>query len=162
MCYVICPSKNYCSLSHQLFPVCVIRSVWVRVWARRRKSWPTQVWIWLLSWRVWRGREGFGLMEGLGGKRRRTFRSGGGGRDPRRKGKCGSTQSKPCHMFQSAGISPLVQTRMLCKRLLIRESACWKTECQLGLKHLTALSAAMLSHGVTAWKADMQEPCWRC
>lgn len=89
-------------------------------------------------------------------------RGGEGGRDLGRKGKCGSTQSKPCHMFQSAGISPLVQTRMLCKRLLIRESACRKTECQLGLRHLAGLSAAMLSHGVTAWKADMSEYCWRC
>lgn len=36
-----------------------------------------------------------------------------------RKGKCGSVQSKPCHMFQSAGICPPVQTRMLRKKLLI-------------------------------------------
>lgn len=40
----------------------------------------------------------------------------------RRKGKCGSTQSKPDHMFQSAGISPLALTGELCKRLLICES----------------------------------------
>lgn len=123
--------------------VCVIRSVWVHVWARRRKAWPTQVWIWLptwlLSWRVWRGREGPGLMEGHGWEEE-TGRQGGRvgrgkegrGGDLWRKGKCGSTQSKPCHMFQSAGIWPPVQTRMLCKRLLIRESACRKTECQSG------------------------------
>lgn len=92
--------------------------------------------------------------EGRGGTERE--------RDLWRKGKCGSTQSKPCHMFQSAGISPLVQTRMLCKRLLIRESACRKTERQLGLRHLAGLSAAMLSHGVTARKADMLERCCRC
>lgn len=61
-----------------------------------------------------------------------------------REGKCGSTQSKPFHMFQSAGISPPVQTRMLCKRLLICESACRKAECQSGLRQLFGLSAAML------------------
>lgn len=74
-------------------------------------------------------------------------------------GKCGSTQSKPCHMFQSAGISPLVQTRMLCKRLLIHKSACQKTESQLELGPLAGLSVAVLSHDVTVWKADLLEYC---
>lgn len=64
-----------------------------------------------------------------------------GGKDLGWKGKCGSTQSKPCHMFQSAGISPPVQTRMLHKRLLIRESARRKMEFQLRLKQLSARSA---------------------
>lgn len=72
-----------------------------------------------------------GLERGLGWRRDMVGR-GDGGRDLERKGKCGSTQSKPCHMFQSAGICPPVQTRKLCNRLLIRESARWKTECQLG------------------------------
>lgn len=93
---------------------------------------------------------GFGLMEGHVGKRRRMAGGREGGGELGRKGKCGSTQSKPCHMFQSAGIWPPVQTRMLCKRLLIRESACRKTEFQSGLRWLSGLSAAILSHGVTA------------
>lgn len=92
-------------------------------------------------------------MEGCGGKRRRTV----GVRELGRKGKCGSTQSKPCHMFQSAGISPPVQTRMLHKRLLIRESARRKMEFQLGLKQLSGRSAEIPSRGITAWKADMSE-----
>lgn len=78
-----------------------------------------------------------------------------------RKGKCGSTQSKPCHMFQSAGIWPPVQTRMLCKRLLIRRSVCRKTECQSELRWFSGLSAALLSHGVTACNADMSDYCLR-
>lgn len=109
-----------------------------------------------------------GVERGLGAKRGTWWegdtdsRRGEKGRDLRRKGKCGSTQSKPCHMFQSAGISPPVQTRMLCKRLLIRASACRKAECQLGLRHLAGLSATMLSHGITAWKVDALGYCWRC
>lgn len=79
-----------------------------------------------------------GVERGLGSWRDMVGRGDGGreggegSRDLGRKGKCGSTQSKPCHMFQSAGIWPPVQTRMLCKRLLIRESARRKTECQSG------------------------------
>lgn len=76
-----------------------------------------------------------------GGTQRRP--AGGEGRHLGRKGKCRSTQSKPYHMLQSAGISPLAPTGKLCKRLLIWESACRKTERWLELRHLAGLSLAM-------------------
>lgn len=67
-----------------------------------------------------------------GGTRRRP--AGGEGRHLGRKGKCRSTLSKPYHMLQSAGISPLAPTRKLCKRLLIWESACRKNGVLVGAK----------------------------
>lgn len=86
----------------------------------------------------------------------------------RRKGKCGSTQSKPDHMFRSAGISPLALTGELCKRLLICESRVEKLGVGGGwlggLRPLTGPSVELFFFFglVCHWKQPGLSYSWRC
>lgn len=92
----------------------------------------------LSSWRVWLCRRG-----GLGMWWEEETSSGREA-EAMGRGKCGSTQSDRCHMFHSAGISPPVQTRMLCKRLLICE--CQGMEWQSEWGQLAGLRCHMVSY----------------